>query len=137
MSETQFDPLSVKLSYPGKRYQGQFIDTMISLIIFGLTMYIVKTLGINDKVADILILAIPFAYFVLSDALPGGQSLAKRLLKIAVVSKSTGKPCTLLQSVARNVFTPILGVLDAVLILTKKRQRLGDLMANTIVIEKS
>lgn len=137
MSETQFSPESVKLSHPGKRYQGQFIDTLISLFIFGVTIYIVKTLGFEGQVSDILIIAIPFAYFVLSDALPGGQSLAKRWLKISVISKSTGKPCTLLQSITRNVFTPILGTFDAILILTKKRQRLGDLMANTIVVEKS
>jgi len=137
MSENQFSPENLKLSRPGKRYLGQFIDTVISLFIFGVTIYTVKALGVDGQLSDILIIAIPFAYFVLSDALPGGQSLAKRLLKISVISKSTGKPCTLLQSITRNVFTPILGSLDAILILTKKRQRLGDLMANTIVVEKS
>ncbi|MFL0805621.1 MAG: hypothetical protein K6L81_18050 [Agarilytica sp.] len=52
-----------------------------------------------------------------------------------VISKSRGKPCSVFQSLVRNVFSPVLGVVDAIIILGKGRQRLGDLMANTVVIK--
>ena len=87
------------------------------------------------SLAGVIKIVVPLLYFVFSDALPGGQSLGKKLLGIKVVSKTTGKPCNILQSFLRNAFSPILGIIDAALILGRERQRLGDLFANTIVVE--
>ncbi len=78
---------------------------------------------------------VPFSYYALSDALPKGQSLGKKPFGLYVISKSTGKPCSVFQSLVRNVFSPVLGVVDAIIILGKGRQRIGDLMANTVVIK--
>ncbi len=126
----------VVLAHPGKRYQGQFIDGLVCFALFGLCIYFFKVSGYEPKHPVIGLFLVPFLYFVLSDSLPNGQSIGKRVLGLYVVSKSTGKPCTIVQSIVRNVFTPILGVFDAILILGKKRQRLGDLMANTQVVQK-
>ena len=125
------------LAHPGKRYQAQFIDGLISILLFIACIYITKTMNIEGVGANIFIVSIPLIYFVFSDAFPNGQSIGKKLLNISVVSKFTGKHCTIWQSFIRNAFTPLLGIIDAVLILGKRRQRLGDLMANTIVIKKS
>ena len=137
MKDDKFQWAKKDLAHPGKRYQGQFIDLLISIAIFSACLYIVKPLNLSGSIEDILILVFPFGYFILSDALPNGQSLGKKLLGIKVVSKKTGKPCTILQSIVRNIFTPILGVIDAALILGSNRQRLGDVFANTIVIKIS
>ena len=126
-----------ELAHPGKRYQGQFLDGLVSVCIFFLCMYAAKSLGLEGQWVDVLIIGLPFIYFVFSDALPNGQSLGKIPLGICVVSKSTGEPCSLLQSFARNFLTPILGAIDAILILGKQRQRLGDKFANTIVIRRT
>ncbi len=126
----------VDLAHPGKRYQGQFIDGIISIAIFGLCIYVTRTLDLDGDYTNMAIIGIPFVYFVFSDALPNGQSLGKIPLGICVVSKTTGKPCSLVQSFARNFLTPVLGALDAVLILGEKRQRLGDKIANTVVIHR-
>lgn len=131
----EFDWKKSTLAHPGKRYQGQFIDGLISIILFAGTIYVCKVIGLEGRLADTLIVIIPTAYFIFSDAFPAGQSLGKKLLGISVISKTTGKPCKIWQSFARNVFTPILGVFDAILILRKNRQRLGDKFANTIVIK--
>jgi len=130
-----FDWTQATLAHPGKRYQGQFIDGLISIVLFAGVMYLSKVIGFEGDVANTLIVIIPVSYFVFSDALPGGQSLGKKPFNISVVSKTTGKPCNIWQAFIRNIFTPILGVLDAVLIIGKKRQRLGDRFANTIVIK--
>ena len=125
------------LAHPGTRYQGQFLDGFISLLLFALCLYASKSLDLDGQWIDVSIVAIPFAYFVFSDALPNGQSLGKLPLGICVVSRSTGKPCSIVQSFARNVFSPVLGFIDAALILGKKRQRLGDKLANTVVIHRA
>lgn len=130
-----FDWTQATLAHPGKRYQGQFIDGLISLLLFAGVIYLLKLIGLEGELANILVVIIPLSYFVFSDALPGGQSLGKKPFGIAVVSKTTGKPCSIWQSFIRNIFTPILGLLDAVLVIGKKRQRLGDKFANTIVIK--
>lgn len=125
----------VELAHPGKRYQGQFIDGLIAIFLFFTTNYVLGFIELDANIAGAIKLIIPISYFVFSDALPGGQSLGKKPLGIKVVSKTTGKPCNLLQSFMRNAFSPFLGIIDAVLILGKKRQRLGDMFANTIVVK--
>lgn len=128
---------NVNLAHPGKRYQGQFIDGLIAVILFAAMMYLANIFEASGSLVDIAIILVPFSYFVFADALPRGQSVGKKLLGISVVSKDTGEPCTLWQSFIRNAFTPILSILDAVLILGEDRQRIGDKMANTMVIKNS
>lgn len=126
---------TAKLAHPGKRYQGQFIDGMVVVMLFILSIFLLRITGVESNYSILILFTLPFGYFVLSDALPNGQTIGKKILGLSVVSKSTGKPCTIFQSIVRNIFTPILGVIDAVLIFGKKRQRLGDIMAGTIVID--
>jgi len=137
MSLPQYSWSTEHLAGAGRRYQGQFIDGLITLALFALCISVAKLFTLESQLADILIFVIPAAYFLLSDALPNGQSIGKIVLKISVVSKRTGKPCNVLQSLARNILTPILGIIDAVFILFNNRQRLGDMLANTIVVTKN
>lgn len=137
MTDNEFSWSENDLAHPGKRYQAQFIDGLISVLLFIGCIYLTKTLKIEGKTANIFIITVPFIYFVFSDAFPKGQSIGKKTLNISVVSKSTGKHCNIWQAFIRNAFTPILGVIDAALIFGKNRQRLGDLLANTIVIKNN
>ena len=75
------------------------------------------------------------AYVLFADALPGGQSLAKRMLGIAVVDRTTGQPCSLWQSFVRNALLAVLSILDWIFIYGSNQQRLGDMAANTLVVE--
>jgi uncharacterized RDD family membrane protein YckC len=77
-----------------------------------------------------------FGYLLLNDALPGGMSIGKRLLSIQVVSLQDGRPCSLLQSLKRNIttFVPVLGFFDIYSIFGRRYQRIGDRWANTVVI---
>jgi len=135
-TNSQMTPnIATQLAHPAKRYAGQFIDLLISLGLFAAGLYIIQLVIEKNDAAVITVVAIAFSYFVFSDALPNGQSIGKKILGMSVISKSTGKPCTVLQSFARNVLTPFLGLVDSVFILRKDRQRLGDKMANTVVID--
>jgi len=131
-----FDWKKQKLVSPGLRYQGQFIDGLVSLLLFAISAYVVKAFLPDGIIANISIMFLPVTYYLVSDAFPNGQSLGKKIIGIAVVNKSTGKHCTLIQSIVRNILTPFLGVFDVILIILKRRQRLGDILANTIVISR-
>ncbi len=53
----------------------------------------------------------------------------------AVVDARTGQPCTFGQSFVRNLLLSILGFIDWLFIFGRKRQRLGDMAAPTLVIK--
>jgi uncharacterized RDD family membrane protein YckC len=69
-----------------------------------------------------------------------GQTLGKLLLGIVVV-KADGRPCGFMSSFVRNAFRIVdfqfyYLVALLVVLLTSKRQRIGDVLANTIVVRK-
>lgn len=83
--------------------------------------------------------AIVFLIYMIIAEAKWGQTLGKKLLKIKVVM-ANGQPCTLKGAILRNVgriFDLILGYLLGiiVIVLTKKRQRIGDLIAQTVVVK--
>lgn len=74
-------------------------------------------------------------YFLFADALPGGRSFGKALLGIAVIDQRTGVPCSAGQSFVRNLLLSACGFFDWIFIFGERRQRLGDMAAQTIVVE--
>ena len=132
--ELHFDWRKTTLVTPAKRYQGQFIDGMVTIAFIIPSLYLTKQLLAEGALADIFTLIIPLGYFLFSDGFPHGQSIGKKLIGISVVNMHTGKPCSYLGSFLRNGPALILGALDAVLILFRRRQRLGDLLARTVVV---
>jgi uncharacterized RDD family membrane protein YckC len=129
-----FDWKSIPLVTPAKRYQGQFIDGFVSFALFIPSLYFTKQFLPEGTLADILTLFLPLGYFLLSDGLPNGQSLGKKLIGISVVDIRSGKACTYFGSFLRNGPSLVLGVIDAALILFRRRQRVGDLFARTVVV---
>jgi uncharacterized RDD family membrane protein YckC len=123
------------LASPGVRYFGQVIDIVISITIFMLPFYLAPMVGLEQETVSLVSFFSAILYFLFSDGLPNGQSLGKKILGIAVISTTSGKYCSFTQSFFRNLLTPVLGMIDAVFILGKKRQRLGDKLAKTIVVE--
>ena len=117
------------------RLFGQILDSFVAVgaFIIALILYSISpTIG-----GVVLIAAIGYAifYILFADGFVRGQSYGKRILNIAVVSSSTGEPCTYSQSFLRNLLLTLLGIIDWVFIFGKKRQRLGDKAAGTIVIK--
>lgn len=130
----QEQPMTKILAHPGKRFQGQFIDGLVAYLLGFVTYYALDSL-IGREPAVYSGVAVGIFYFLLSDALPNGQSIGKKLLNIQVVSNRTMNPCSLLQSFLRNITFP-LGILDWVFIFFGAHRRLGDFIASTIVVKK-
>jgi uncharacterized RDD family membrane protein YckC len=119
------------------RLFGQILDSLVAVAAFAVAgvLYIISpTLGGLG-----FVLAILFAifYILFADGLEGGQSYGKRIVHTACVDATTGAPCTFWQSFIRNLLLTLLGLIDWIFIFGKKRQRLGDKAANTIVVKTS
>lgn len=92
-----------------------------------------------------LFVAVGGAYLLLRDALLiPGQSVGKFLFGLRVISLADGRPCNRLHSAGRNIIllVPGLNVVAAVLetmaiARDPQGQRLGDMLANTQVVEGS
>lgn len=94
------------------------------------------------------------AYLLISDGLFDGRSLGKRLIGLRIISTATNKPCSVRESILRNLLLcigvalwkiPLIGWIFIVLIIafefvillgSKEGMRLGDELAKTTVIEE-
>jgi uncharacterized RDD family membrane protein YckC len=81
--------------------------------------------------------AIFFMYLFFKDAL-GGQSIGKRVMRIAVVGVASRRPCNLFQSLIRNLSIVVFSVFDILMIMGSDKLRLGDRLAGTrVVVEEN
>jgi hypothetical protein len=116
-----------------RRRKARGIDNLLLLpVAFG----IVKLTGGVTLAAGALVLAIEMSYFFVLESLHG-QTLGKRITKLRVVqpdgsAASTGKIA--LRTLLRPIDYTLIGIIT-VLASGKRRQRLGDMAANTIVRE--
>jgi uncharacterized RDD family membrane protein YckC len=122
-------------------------------------------LRVIAKLVDFIIIAIAIkaipqvgyfaslVYLLISDGLFDGRSLGKKIIKLKVISLPGGTPGTFRDSMVRNITfilslllykIPLLGWIFAVVILAlefllmlgnPEGMRLGDDMANTMVVE--
>ena len=131
---------------------NRFIAKLLDFVILLLISYPLSFLFV--PMADIVALA----YILCADAFPQGASPGKRMVHIRTVHTNTETPCTLRQSLIRNIpfglivlfaiFPPALGwiflifvavpliVLECYLLLTlDTKKRLGDVIADTLVVD--
>lgn len=122
--------MSRPLASVGDRILAQILDSMIAFAIGLFFYYSAEALGgpLELGFGSLLL------YLLGCDGLRGGQSLGKRMAKIAVVHFKTGQPCTYWQSVLRNLSLLIFSFIELALMDSKSRRRLGDYLAGTKVI---
>jgi uncharacterized RDD family membrane protein YckC len=136
----------------GSRFTAALIDTVLIGMIYTIiglgTLLIadVDVSGLSHVVQGILIGGMPLClalYHFAFHALGHGQTPGKRLLALRVVS-ADGYPATLAQNLLRSALWPVdvllpvpvpFGLLGLVVIaVTDKRQRIGDIVAGTLVV---
>jgi uncharacterized RDD family membrane protein YckC len=124
------------LASTGSRYVAQFVDQVIAVLIVMAVSFLIGIIGLNTAFGLVLVVSSYAAYILMNDAMPNGQSIGKKLLSIKVINKESGKNCSLSESFLRNITTviPFLAVIDALLIFGVKKQRMGDKIANTLVV---
>lgn len=134
---------SYDLASPLKRFYAVMIDVGIAHLIFNISELIIRFTGplfshaISPSLGLTIMMSpwfIAYLYLVFGDALPGGQTLGKRVMKIAVVGFPFETQCTVFQSVLRNVPKVLLSLLDSIFVFFGHRRRFGDMLAGTIVV---
>ena len=117
------------------RLLGQVLDALVGAapILLLVVLDVVDVAGVAAVNTAVVLFA--GAYYLLADALPGGQSLGKRWLDMAVVDATSGEPCSVGQSFIRNLLLAILGPIHWLFIFGERRQRLGDKLAGTVVLD--
>ncbi len=111
---------------PVERLLARAIDTVIVfLLIFIASSDIIP--AATPGVAAAL-------YFLLQDSIFYGKSIGKFIVGITVLRENTNRTCTFWQSIVRNCFLWVLGIIDLLLMMGKKKQRIGDWAARTMVI---
>ena len=116
-----------------RRRRARTIDSLL-LVPFAFAL-VHLTDGITIA-AGLMVLAIDMSYFFVMESLKG-QTLGKKIMKLRVVHPD-GSAATASKIAARTIARPIdytlIGIV-AVLASGKKRQRIGDMLAGTIVRE--
>ena len=120
----------------GERFVAQTIDSILPLAFGLLLINIGNHLNIPDIYCLTFALILGIAIMLTWDALPNGQSLGKKVVKISAIDVETGNPCSLIQSIVRNIILilPIIGYVDIAFAFSKSGRRLGDRIAKTVVV---
>lgn len=118
------------LASPWLRLVAHLIDHFVAIVI------LIVFVSTSDGLAWFGIIGY-MAYYLLSDALPGGKSVGKRLLGMRVVAFDDLSPCTVSRALKRNLIMmiPVIGLLDMVSIFARRKQRWGDRWARTLVLK--
>ncbi len=147
---------NIELEYPiatlGDRIFAALLDLLVlacywSLLymifdIAALPPFIARAFGVLEPANQLLFLPIMF-YHLICEIVFNGQSLGKTAMKIKVI-RLDGAPATVIDYLIRWMFrlvdvsvtTPFIGVVGIISIaVTKKGQRIGDMLANTTVIK--
>lgn len=157
-------PLRFQVALLGSRLGAQIIDIIITLLGLIALVVFLFTSGFVDPLAIVSVGAILFflirvPYYAASELIWNGRTIGKRICRIRVVS-GTGRSLSAHQIISRNlmremeVFAPgtvllagpgsvFEGVVAAIWViglilvpvLNKRNQRLGDIIANTYVIQ--
>lgn len=124
------------LATRGDRLAAQFLDSFFAVVIILVAVLFASASDIIAPAVITLGSVAAILYILCADGITGGQSYGKHVLKICVIDATTGRPCSVWKSFLRNISLAFLGMIDWIFIFSEKRQRLGDLIANTIVVKK-
>ena len=142
-------PIDVKSAHLGKRVAAGIIDSLILLAAWSIAEYLTVASPVTrayvlagkpipiDPMLAVHLAILTFIYYSLTEAW-FGATFGKMIMKIRVLDLD-GDPCSFRAAVVRNAlrfidWLPLLYLLGAVVVLTsRKRQRIGDRLAKTVV----
>ncbi|GHE58062.1 RDD family protein [Roseivirga thermotolerans] len=130
--------LDYELAGIGERILAFVIDILIILSINLVLSFIFSKTGIESIALNVIIYIISYLYRFICEATCNGQTVGKMALSIKVVKidgSSPSLPSYFLRMVMEVFDFFIVGLAVVLIILTRKGQRLGDLVAGTTVVK--
>jgi uncharacterized RDD family membrane protein YckC len=150
-------PELVSIEFPlagiGSRFIAILVDSLILgaavIVLIFLAAFILPALNLlGPKSASwglgiffLIIFLLFWGYFALSEAFGNGRTLGKRVAKIRVIHQS-GRGINFAEALARNLVRVIdylpgfYGVGIAAMFMSRQSQRLGDMVAGTLVVRE-
>jgi uncharacterized RDD family membrane protein YckC len=150
-------PELVSIEFPlagiGSRFIAILVDSLILgaavIVLIFLAAFILPALNLlGPKSASwgigiffLIIFLLFWGYFALSEAFGNGRTLGKRVAKIRVIHQS-GRGVNFAEALARNLVRVIdylpgfYGVGIAAMFMSRQSQRLGDMVAGTLVVRE-
>jgi uncharacterized RDD family membrane protein YckC len=150
-------PELVAIEFPlagiGSRFVAVLVDTLIlaaaflflgilaALILPALGVFGGKAAGWGFGVFILIFFLVFWGYFALSEAFNNGRTLGKYVAKIRVIHQS-GRGVSFVESLARNLVRIVdympgfYGVGIVAMFLSRRHQRLGDMVAGTLVVRE-
>ena len=152
-THTVLTPANIEIEYrlagAGSRLAAFVVDFTIQMvfclilavvILFGIYDYRLGTLAAVEGFAlGFLIISwflIYFCYFIVSETIFNGQSVGKKIFGLRVI-RDNGQPIEITQSLIRNLFKAVLDIIYIGLffiMFSEKHQRIGDMVAGTVVV---
>ena len=159
-------PLSFEVAGLGLRLGAQMLDIILTLLGIGAFLLLLLVLDIVPGTTlftlfSLLFFLIRAPYYIIAEILWNGQTLGKRITRIRVIG-ADGRSLRPYQIAVRNMMKEVevfypgtmllavagLGILEVLIVLlwitillavplmNRKRQRLGDMIANTYVVHQ-
>jgi uncharacterized RDD family membrane protein YckC len=159
-------PLNFEVAGLGMRFAAQLMDVLLTGLFVGAVMFLLSIMDILPwsgivTIGSLLFFFIRAPYYILTEILWNGQTLGKRIARIRVVG-ADGRSLPPYSIAVRNLMKEVevfypgtmlliaqslsvievlimlvwIGILLAVPLTNKKRQRLGDMIGNTFVIHQ-
>lgn len=137
-------PIQLVTAGLASRFLAILLDSLIVIAISAmihLILYLLAPFGLKEAIAIAIIFLLQWSYHIYFDVKKGGQTPGKHLCGLRVVD-SRGLPITFQQSLVRNVvrvldFAPIFyGLGGLVSLFDRNHRRLGDIVADTLVIQE-
>lgn len=142
-------PECVRMTYrvagPAARLGAYLIDALLKggiLLFAGMTLTCTGMIATGTSIGMFLLVlfVVEWGYFALSEALGNGLTVGKRAMGLRVIQKY-GYPISVWQAIVRNFVRVadafmLYGVGFISMLLTSRFQRLGDLVAGTVVIHE-
>jgi uncharacterized RDD family membrane protein YckC len=142
-------PEQVELAYSVAGVGSRFVAEVLALVVIGAAGAASPAVGaVAENAAKWFMafvifvnFAIVWGYFALFEAYWHGQTPGKRAMKLRVI-KDSGRQITLFEALARNLlrvvdYLPSLYLVGVITMLCNRRnQRLGDLVAGTLVVHE-
>jgi uncharacterized RDD family membrane protein YckC len=137
--------VSYRLAGLAPRVLGHLLDLLLVIVVFILLTLVVSNIAtidfsIGSGIFAFALFAIPLSYFILFEGLWNGRTPGKQVAGLQV-RMADGLPVTLGAALGRNLLRPadflpgfyFVGLLA--MFTNPKGQRIGDLVANTVVVE--
>jgi uncharacterized RDD family membrane protein YckC len=117
------------------RFFAKLFDSMVLMAIM-LPSFLLSPPANDVQSMDLLTKAsiLVFVFYLLFQDGLGGQSIGKRIMRISVINTKSRRPCSIFQSLIRNI--TLLSVLDVLFVMSSSQRRIGDWLAGTVVVQE-